>query len=324
MGNLYTNAAVLALGNGLRRGNLGVVGAGVPAAYLVGDNQSNNLRLVKKEKAAMDSAASAPYVTNRDDRVINILRRSGTSSWDEPLEGNASNIHPDEPGHAFIDIYWNEQQTTGKRMIARATSVISRMYAACNTQSKPVRVAAGEAGSSVRGSGASSSRSASGAATNGARKNPNQPLGQQSFSARLTAFTLPYPNALKDGDSPELPEGVNIAIAKNFPDDRVASAARAFARASLNYWISVANEGWRYDEKRNLILAESQVCLRLLIRQDVKPSAALEASYLRIILAPLTAKVSLFEKFSNADAVASGHPITLDMGLQAACQIAGV
>jgi hypothetical protein len=324
MGTLYTNAAVLALGNRLQRGTLGVVGAGVPAAYLVGDNQSNNLRLVKKDEVAMHSAASAPYVTNREDRVINVLRKSGTFKWGDPLAGNEHNTHPDEPGHAFIDIYWNEQQTTGKRTIEHATSLISQMYTACNGHSKPMSVEPSGPDLYLPGSGASSSRGTSRPAATGVRKNPNQLLAQQNSSPRLTAFTLPYPNALKDGDSPKLPEGVNVAIAENFPDGRVAAAARAFAQASLDYWISVANEGWRYDEKRNLVVAESQACLRLLIRRDVKQSAALEASYLRIILAPLTAEVSLLEKFSNADAVASGHPVTLDMDLQTACQKAGI
>jgi hypothetical protein len=297
MGNLYTNAAVIALGKQLKRGSLGVVGAGVPAAYLVDDNQSNNLLLVKRNKAAMNVAASASYVTNTDDFVINILRRSGPFHWDAPLKANATNTSDDPPGHSFIDIYWNERQKTGDMTVVLATKVISELYKTCSSLPNTAILAT---------------------------PSLNQPLAQRTPLAQFVPSSLPFPSASKDGDSTELPEEVITAIAKNFPEGSVARAARAFAQASLGYWISVARGGWQYDEKANLLVGESQVCLRSLIRKTPAQHAALEASYLGLILAPLTAKVSLYEKFSNADAVASGHPLSLNMELETACSQAGV
>lgn len=296
MGNLYTNAAVIALGTQLRRGSLGVVGVGVPAAYLVDDNQSNNLQLVAKNKAAMSHAASAPYVTNTDDWVINILRQSGTLDWEAPLKGNATNTSADPPGHSFIDIYWNERQKTGDMAVGLATKVISQLYKTCSSHPK-----------------------STGHATPGV----NPPPAQENQS-QFVPSPLPFPSASKDGDSTELPEEVTAAIAKNFPEGSVARAARAFAQASLGYWISVARSGWQYDEKSNLLAGESQVCLRSLIRQTPTQDGTLEASYLGLILAPLTAKVSLYEKFSNADAVSSGHPLSLNIDFETACNEAGV
>ena len=297
MGNLYTNAAVISLGNQLIRGSLGVVGVGVPAAYLVNDNQSNNLRLVSKNKTAMSAAASAPYVTNTDDLVINMLRQSGTRHWEAPLKGNETNATAEAPGHSFIDIYWNEQKKTGDMAVGLATKVISRIYKTCSSQS----ITAGRTNPSL-----------------------NEYLAQRVPASQHVPSPLPFPSASKDGDSIELPEEVTTAIAKNFPEGSVSRAARAFAQASLVYWISVARSGWQYDEKANLLVGESQVCLRTLIRKTPAQHAALEASYLGLILAPLTAKASLYEKFSNADAVASGHPLSLNMELETACSQAGV
>ncbi|OYD77436.1 UNVERIFIED_ORG: hypothetical protein BDU10_2540 [Burkholderia sp. CF145] len=293
MGNLYTNAAVLSLNDNLLPGSIGVVGLGVPAAYVVGDNQTNNRLYAKGEKRAMVQAASASYVTNTDDLVIGLLRKSGSPDWRKPLRANATNKNAEPPGHSFIDIYWHYNKATGKKAVEQAGAQISRLFEECSNKSHP-RIFV-----------------------------PSRQVAPREDRS-LPAPVLPFPKAATDGDSQKLPDQVIQAIDASFHWKPTHDAAIAFAQASLNYWLSVAKEGWRYNQAGNELVGATQVCLRTLLRKAPKPDSTFEDSYLGIILAPLTAKPSLFEKFSNADAVASGHPVLLNLDMGAACRTAGV
>lgn len=293
MGNLYTNAAVLSLNDNIPPGALGVVGLGVPAAYVVGGNQKNNRLLEKADKRAMAHAASATYVTNSDDLVINLLRKSGSPEWRSPLRANETNKNSEPPGHGFIDIYWNYTKATGTKALKQVGAQISRLFEQCSAKGGSTSVIPG-------------------------------PKVAPTENKSLPAPVLPFPKAATDGDSSELPDQVVGTIDASFKWKPTHDAAMAFAKASLNYWLSVAGKGWRYDQAANERLGATQVCLRTLLRKAPKPDNEFGDSYLGLILAPLTAKPSLFEKFSNADAVASGHPILLNLDMGFACKIAGV
>ncbi|CAM2139654.1 exported protein of unknown function [Pararobbsia alpina] len=293
MGNLYTNAAVLSLNDRVSPGTLSVLGLGVPAAFVVSDNQTNNRLLAKGDPEAMAKVASAPYVTNTNDLVIETLRQLGSPNWRSPLAGNVTNSPLEPPGHSFIDIYWHSGKPTGEMALSYAGQQVTRLFDECMHRHPTAANA------------------------------PSRDVAP-THDEKLPGPVLPYPNAATGGDSFELPGEVVKSIDANFRWKPTHDAALAFASASLSYWLSVAKQDWHYNQVANERVGAAQVCLRTLIRKAPRPDGTLEESYLRLILAPLTAKKSLFEKYSNADAVASGHPLLLNLDMGTSCKTVGV